>query len=52
LRDERYGRQPKRSLALSKSVQAEMLGANNVDGWQSFNLQGIQRARNLVLVLK
>jgi hypothetical protein len=43
LREERYGRQPKRSLALGKYVQGGMWGVDNAHGWQSFNLQGIQR---------
>jgi hypothetical protein len=42
LREERYGRQAKRSLALGKYVQGGMRGVDNAHGWQSFNLQGIQ----------
>ncbi|MBM1169730.1 hypothetical protein [Microvirga arabica] len=42
MREERYGRQPKRSLALGKGVQAGMGAVDHVHGWQSFNLQGIQ----------
>jgi hypothetical protein len=36
-------RLPKGSLALGKSVQAGMSELDHAYGWQSFNLQGIQR---------